>query len=152
MATTKNNRPQAGRDPMTYGLLANGVSGAWSIDVDETMSGPDRWFLRIEGPAAYFSFEIPSLDIVERLGEFLAARPAQNGRPTGPDSGSDWELTIGTDPRTPVHLLRDDEFVDRFFLLVGGTDAWCVRYTLVAEDVKCLVTALSQVREDLPTE
>jgi hypothetical protein len=61
-------------------------------------------------------------------------------------------LLIGTDTHTPVRLLRDDEFADRFFLLVGRTNATNVRYTLLEEDMKCLTAALEQVREDLAAE
>jgi hypothetical protein len=61
-------------------------------------------------------------------------------------------LLIGTDTYTPVRLLRDDEFADRFFLLVGRADATIVRYTLLEDDAKCLAAALAQVREDLPAE
>jgi hypothetical protein len=48
-----------------------------------------------------------------------------------------------------VRLLRDDEFDDRFFLVVGTPDATIVRYSLTGADVKCVAAALEQAREDL---
>jgi hypothetical protein len=149
MATTKNGQAQSTTQEMDIGLLANGISGAWRIDVDEATSGPDRWFLQIEGPSAYFHFEIPSLGVIERLGQFLATRPSPNSRQVGPGFQSDWELAIGMDPHAPVLVLRDDEFDDRFFLHIGRSDAVCVRYTFAGDDVKCLAAALEQVREEL---
>lgn len=152
MQSTRNGPMQAGGKAADLGLLATGSCGGWRIDVDEATSGPDRWFLQVEGPSAYFYFEIPSPGVIAEIDRFLISRPPAGGRPTGSDARSDWELAIGVDPQSPVLLLRDDEFDDRFFLRVGCADSLCVRFTLQGEDVKCVATALEQVREDLPAD
>jgi hypothetical protein len=146
----KNGPVQPGGATTTFGLLACGSSGPWSVDVDETTSGPDRWFVRLEGPSVYFSFEIPSLDVVEQLARFLGPLQASAGRQFGQGSGADWELVVGADGQTPVRLLRDDEFDDRFFLMFGALGEPIVRYALTGADVKCVAAALEQAREDLP--
>jgi hypothetical protein len=127
----------------TLGLLANGSFNGWDVNVDETTSGPDRWFLQIEGPSIYFNFEIPSLDTISQVGRFLGARQ------TGRGSRSNAELSIGENKHAPVRLLRDDEFADRFFLVIGPADAPLVRYALSGVDLKSVVAALEQVVEDL---
>src|SRR5262245_41463894 len=97
MATTTE------RDKLDLGLLACGRCGQWDVDVDETTSGPERWFLQIEGPAVYFDFEIPSLDVVDQTLRFL--------RSSGKESNG--EIVVGTSNVSPVRLLQDDEFEDR---------------------------------------
>jgi hypothetical protein len=52
VATAKNGQAQPTVHAADIGLLANGSSGAWRVDVDESISGPERWFLQIEGPSA----------------------------------------------------------------------------------------------------
>ena len=141
----KNGRTATRSKPATLGLLANGSCGRWTIDVDEATSGPDQWFMQIEGPSVYFDFQLPSPRIIERIHHFL--RPQQ---PSGGGSQSEGELAIGTGKSAPVRLLRDDEFDDRFFLVVGLSDGPVVRYTLAGDDVKCISAALEQVLEDLP--
>lgn len=152
MQSTRNGPVQAGGTAVDLGLLATGSCGGWRIDLDEATSGPDRWFLQVEGPTAYFYFEIPSSGVIDEIDRFLTSRPPAGGRRTGSDAQSDWELVIGADPQSPVLLLRDDEFNDRFFLRIGCADSLCVRYTLQGEDVKSVAAALEQVREDLAAE
>jgi len=134
----KNGRATTRSRSATFGLLANGSCGPWSIDVDETTSGPDRWFMQIEGPAVSFDFQIPSPGMIQRMSEFLRA-----GRPSGA------ELAVGKGKATPVRLVRDDEFDDRFFLVVGPPDAPVVRYTFAGDDANRVAVALEQVQEDL---
>jgi hypothetical protein len=143
MATTKNGRAHTAAELTSLGLLANGCAGGWSIDVDESTSGPDQWFLQFQGPSIYVNFEIPSLDTVEQMRLFLSSRPRQ----TEPASGD--ELTVGSDKNAPVQLRRDDEFDDRFFLVIGAGRSPSVHYTLAGSDLKSIVAALEQIREDL---
>ena len=145
MATTRNGPVRPTDGSTDIGLLANGYSGAWSIEVDQATSGPDRWFLQIEGPSAYFYFEIPSPNVIEEVLRLLSNRAAAVGR----SADRDFELVIGTDAHVPVRLRRDAEFDDRFFLVFGLPDTPVIHYTLAGEDVKCVVAALGQVLEDL---
>ena len=57
MSAAKNSRLQLEKKE-TLGLLANGVSGSWEVAIDETSSGPDRWFAHIEGPTVCFSKKV----------------------------------------------------------------------------------------------
>jgi hypothetical protein len=138
MVTTKNNRVNHRTRTGGLGLLANGSAGSWEIAIDETTSGPDRWYAQIEGPTASFSFELPSLDIVEKMVRFLEA--------SGKASAS---LTLSKDKKTPVALVKDDEYADRYFLVVGPIDDPVARFTLAGSDVVSLGKALQDVKEEL---
>jgi hypothetical protein len=63
MATAKNA-------PGSLGLLADGSSGKWAVDIDGTTSGADRWFAQIEGPSVSFYFEIPAVDVIGKDAPF----------------------------------------------------------------------------------
>lgn len=49
-------------------------------------------------------------------------------------------------------LVRDDEYRDRFFLLVGLSESPIVRYVLTGADAATLADALRQVKDDLDQE
>ena len=145
MATTRNGPVRPTDDSIELGLLAFGSCGGWQIHVDEATAGPDRWFLQIEGPSAYFDFEIPSPGVIVEVLRFLGPRPAAVAR----SADRDFELVIGTDAHNPVGLRRDVEFDDRFFLVFGSPGTPVIHYTLAGEDVKCVAAALEHVLEDL---
>jgi len=48
-----------------------------------------------------------------------------------------------------VSLLRDDEYDDRFFLLVGPADRPTVRFVIAGTDLTNIADALRQVQADL---
>ena len=52
--------PSAPEPASTLGLIANGSAGPWTVEVDETASGEQRWLVQIEGPACDFSFDFSS--------------------------------------------------------------------------------------------
>jgi hypothetical protein len=133
--TPTTKRP--GTDDLS--LLANGSSGRWDVAVDETTSGPDRWFLQIEGPAASLYFEIPSVDVVSRMLTLLSPHPEDGAGP----------LSVGTDEGTPVTLVRDDEYSDRFFLIVGPADRPIARFVIAGTDAAEIAEALRQARADI---
>ncbi|HWG42319.1 MAG TPA: hypothetical protein VN688_05985 [Gemmataceae bacterium] len=152
MTTSRNARPSQGRGNENFGLLANGSSGEWDVAIDEATSGVERWYAQIEGPTVYFYFEIPSLDIVGELLRFLerglvAAKRSLNG--SDERNGS---LMIGKVKKTPITLFKDDEYLDRFFLVVGPTDSPMVRFVLAGKDAAEITEALRQVEEDLEEE
>jgi hypothetical protein len=142
MSTTNNNRTARPKDQDNCGLLAIGSAGGWEISIDEVLSGPDRWYAEIEGPAVTLSFEVPSPDIVEKAIQFFAESSAS---PPGPGTS----LVLGSDPLSPITLVRDDEYSDRFFLVVGPQDSPAVRLVIAGADLAHLVAALHQVKEDL---
>jgi hypothetical protein len=149
MAASKKLRPIVESDNESVGLLANGCCGPWAVEIDETISAADRWFAQIEGPLVYLCFEIPSPDIIDEVLEFLEARPLlMEGLPPSPADRS-VTLIIGKDKQTPVALLRDDEYTDRYFLVVGPPPRPLVRFSIAGTDLKAIKHALRQVIEDL---
>jgi hypothetical protein len=145
MAVSKQRRQPLTTGKDRIGLLAAGSSGAWKIDIDETTIGVSRWFAQIEGPSAYIYFQIPSLDITGKALQFLA----DHGGERNSQATRNGTLTIGKDERASITLVRDDEFSDRYFLLVGPQDNPVVRLTLTGEDLRHIAEALRQVRNDL---
>jgi hypothetical protein len=149
MTTSRNASPIPGRGHESVGLLANGSSGEWEVSIDETTSGVERWYAQIEGPAISFYFEIPSVDIVGEMLRFLACDPAAAKRsPNGSDQRNG-SLVIGKDKKTPITLFKDDEYSDRFFVVVGQTDRPLVRFVIAGMDAVKIAEALRQVQEDL---
>jgi hypothetical protein len=46
-------QPRTSTKQKSYGLVANGSSGAWQVAVDETLRGTQQWFAQLEGPNCY---------------------------------------------------------------------------------------------------
>ncbi len=149
MAGSKTIPMSSGAHDAELGLLANGSSGVWEFSVDETTSGTERWFAQIEGPSVYVSFEIPSPTIVRQAVEFLVPprnqKPASNSSPQNHDT-----LNLSKADGITVALVRDDEYEDRYFMVVGPGDSPIVRFTFAGEDLENLVKALRQVEQDIP--
>lgn len=61
-------------------------------------------------------------------------------------------LVLGKDHEIPITLIRDDEYDDRFYLVVGSTSNPIVRFVIAGTDVVNLVGALRQVKADLDDE
>lgn len=128
------------------GLLANGSSGPWEIAIDETISGKDRWFAQLEGPSIYVYFEISSPRIID---DVIAYLRDGNGRAPSQPTSRNGKLKVGGDKHVTVSLVRDDEFSDRVFLVIGSNSSPIVRYTIAGTDINKIVEALRQVKEDL---
>ncbi|HEV3447492.1 MAG TPA: hypothetical protein VG099_22820 [Gemmataceae bacterium] len=143
MTTSKNSRVTHQGRNSSFGLLANGSCGSWEIAIDETTSGAERWYAQIDGPAVAFYFEIPSVDIVGKMARFLEPRSATTNQP------QDGLLVIGKDKRTPITLVKDDEYHDRFFLVIGPMDNPIVRFAIAGTDVIDIAEALKDVKKDL---
>jgi hypothetical protein len=145
----KQRKHAAAHKNTRFGLLANGACAPWEIAIDEAISGPDRWWLQMESPAASFYFEIPSLNIVTRMARFLESRlAAANQSPNG-SAHRNGSLVLGKDKKSPVILIKDDEYADRFFLVIGPKEHPVVRFILAGMDVEKIAGALRQVQEDL---
>src|SRR5919108_4173855 len=110
MATTKNRRSRRQGHNASFGLLANGSAGSWDIAIDEATSGPNRWYVQIEGPSVAFSFEIPSVDIVAKIVRFLERRQVPTKEPSTGLIERTGSLVISKDKKIPVTLVRDDEY------------------------------------------
>ena len=133
------------------GLLAIGSSGSWEIAIDRTLSGLDRWFAQIEGPSVYLRFEIPALLVIEQAERFFAHGKVGkhiNGKKAS-SAAARSGLALGTSKTTSVSLLQDDEFNDRFFLVVEQNGGLLARFAIHGSDVDHLVEALRQLKEDV---
>jgi hypothetical protein len=62
------------------GLLANGSSGDWEVSIDQTTSGPARLLLEIEGRSVHLDFELPSLETIPKIIDFLEMGPSSSRR------------------------------------------------------------------------
>lgn len=145
---TARNTPRAAAKHNGFGLVANGSAGAWRVDIDETLSGAQRWFAQIEGPACYLYFEIDHPLAVVKMARFLGENVHQeNG-----SHDQKRELKLGNSSGHTVEFLWDREPGDRCFILLRGDNEFCVRVTLLHDDLEALVSALEQVRESLREE
>lgn len=127
------------RASLNLALAALGRSGDWGVDVDRTLSLPERWFLSIEGPAVYANFEIVSsrvIDAILGLPAFGGADPVA-------------EIEVGRYGENRVDFRQDDEFADRCFVVINCGSECTVWLTLAGEDAFHVVNALRQVREEL---
>lgn len=149
MATTRNTRSTHQTAKHSFGLLANGSSSTWDVAIDESTSGANRWFAQFDGPVVSFYFEIPSVDIVGKMLRFIEPRSATAKAPANGRAEKSCSLVIGKDKRLPVTLVRDDEYDDRFFLVVGPMDSPTVRFTIAGADAVKIADALRQIKEDL---
>jgi hypothetical protein len=149
MANSRNPPKRRENDNENLGLMAIGSAGGWDVAIDETTSGAPRWFVQIEGPSVYLSFEVQSPSVIDKLVEFLTdSTKAGKGSPEL-SAPSDGKLVIGKSKDEPVTFVKDDEFPDRYFLVVETKRKLVVRVTLAKTDLKSLVSALRQAKDDL---
>ena len=149
MGVFKESQPRARRRKESIGLLAIGSSGMWEIAIDQTTSGPKRWFAQIEGPSVYLYFEVPSLETVRQAIRFLAELPDEAGRNIAPAAACDSAFVLGGNKSTRINLVRDDECDDRYFLVLEAINGPLVRFTVTGEDLTHLTEALRQARDDI---
>jgi hypothetical protein len=144
------DRPTHQTEVEKIGLLANGTSGTWEVSIDETISGRERWFAQIEGRSVYLYFEIASLDTVIKTRRFLTS-DRDGCRRIGESRSTliKESLRISKAKTTSVTLIRDDEYADRFFFVVGPIASPIVRLSLMGKDVRDLVRALQQIEQDI---
>jgi len=152
MASTKHTHTIRQGQKGKFGLLANGSSGPWEIAIDEATSGQDRWCAQIEGPSVTLYFEIPSPDIVGKIIQFFEPRQGPTKESSIGSMKRNCSLVIGKDKKTPTTLVKDDEYNDRFFLIVGSMDSPIVRFVIAGRDVARIADALRQVKQDLDDE
>jgi hypothetical protein len=128
--------------------MANGSSGAWEIAIDEALSG-GRWRAQIEGPSVSLHFEISSPNVVGKIVRFLAKHSVKSKRSSNGALKRGDSLVVGGTNLVPVTLVKDDEFDDRFFFVLGPTDSLTAHFVLAGTDVSEIAQALRQVKEDL---
>ena len=119
-----------------------GNSGSWSVSIDETIAGPQQWFLQIEGPTIDLYCLFPSIALIDRLSNCLNGWIHRSE--TQPDS-----VELGTIDGVPFVLVRDNEYTDRVFIRTSGSSATGVRLTIAGSDARDLATAFSQAALEL---
>ena len=144
MNRRKDSHDDQGPNDEGLGLAAIGSSRQWTVAVDETTSGRQKWFMQIESPVIYLYFEIESPSVVAEMLRFLETSHPQRGHTGCP-------LRVGTIGRNPVTLIRDDEQRIRCFVAIGSAKS-CVRLTLDGDGLEMLVNSLRQVKQELDSE
>jgi hypothetical protein len=148
MPMQRKQRGQPENNNEALGLMANGSSGGWEVSVDEATKGPERWFVQLEGQSVYFAFEIPSPEMIATALEFLEGHSSPKGTHSQ-FSAENGSLILGKHRQIPVILVHDDEYKDRFFLIIGQEADVVVRFTIAGEDLTEIKEALRQATEDL---
>jgi hypothetical protein len=152
--TARLNNKLDKQDDDGFDLVASGTSGQWSVFIDETHTGVERFYAQIEGPSIYCSFEIPSARSIETLLEFLMQPAVPSPTPLASRSEhTNGSLLIGGRRPNQITFIRDNEYADRCILTIGrASSGSVVRYSVEGSDLKKLTDALTQVREELVTE
>jgi len=133
---------------LALGLVANGSAGPWDVSVDETTEGASRWFLQLDGPAVSLFFEIDSPSIIDRVVHFLE-QPSVPRAGTSDSTTGEEQVSVGHFGPYAVLLVRDNEYADRYFFIIGPSANTTIRIGLVGEDIGLVMKAFRQVREDL---
>ena len=128
------------------GLLAFGASGRWEVAIDETLSGPSRYFAQIEGPSVYLYFELATVKTIDEAIDFFSAH-ATNARSQPFDKLGKLSIAKKSDPQ--ISLIKDDEYDDRYFLTIEAKSGLHVQFTIVGEDLSHIVNALEDAKDDL---
>jgi len=153
MVMSKNIQKARNNGTESLGLTAIGSVGGWEVAIDETTSGStEKWFAQIEGPAVYLYFEVQSPHVIDRILEFLTEQSATSEGSLGLPDQRNGEIVLGKSKKETVTLVRDDEFRDRYFLIIETEARLIIRVTLGGTDLKSLVSALRQAKEDLDEE
>jgi hypothetical protein len=82
---------------------------------------------------------------------FLVERSSPQG-PRARSSAENGSLALGKHRQTPVVLVHDDEYKDRYFLVIGQEADVVVRFTIAGKDLKDIQEALREATEDLEDE
>lgn len=136
-------------DSQAFGLVASGSSGDWEISIDETLSGPRKWFLQIDGPLWYLEFRVARRDVVDGVLGFLGTHLGDGNSSTGNRASAiDDEIELGCSCGNRVSLIWDTETNERCFILVAGDDGFHVRFTLLHDDLVQIVDAFRQVASE----
>ncbi len=136
----------------TFGLVANGSLDGWDVAVDETVDGPQRWYVQIESAACYLYFRVSHPNVIENTLVFLRGhlcldRCHDNKRSSRRVQPR--ELELSDLDGMSVSLLWDDEADGRCVILIRGKGAFVSRTTIETSDLAKLAGSLEQVRDQL---
>lgn len=152
MATdsTELSSKSAGAAIAAVGLIANGSAGSWDVNVDQTVSGVEKWFLQLDGPSFGLYLLIPGPPIVETVLTFLARHRAAPTHVSGSQAvQQNVEIDIGSFAGSSVRFLWDEEGEGRLVILISGTETCRCRLTATPSDVRDLTEAFRQARDEL---
>jgi len=138
------------RTAAEFGLLANGSSPRWSVDVDEILDR-EEWLMEITGPQVYLCFQLRDLKAVSCALEFLRSELQPDADRRRKDrSRLGEEVILGRFGTATVSLRRDNEDFPRCFLVVGPKARSTLHVSLASEDIQMLADVLEQVSKDIP--
>lgn len=145
--------PPTSDDELAVGLVASGNSDSWDIEIDQTLKGPEHWFVQIEGPSVYLYFEISNPAVIKSAFDFVdrhweARRKPATARSKKSDS-RDMEVALGRLATLPVILIWDDEDKDRCFFSIGESAESKIRIAICGKELKGFRIALKHVQEEL---
>src|SRR5262245_65663041 len=92
----------------TFGLVANGSSGRWDVEVDEAPGGGE-WVLEIDGPQAYLVFQLQNLSVIPEALRFLRSGLSQDSTENRPGGKTEGTLALGRFGPAAVSLAWDNE-------------------------------------------
>jgi hypothetical protein len=146
----ERTKEHPGKPAVTGGvthLLANGSSGHWSIDVDESLDGKE-WTFQLEGPRTYLVFRLLELDVVRNALAFLESGLRLE---RGPDcSPPENDFAFGRFGAASVSLRWDnEEGFRRCNIVVGLQPRSTLHLSLYEMDIQMVVAALHEVVQDL---
>lgn len=121
----------------SWGAAAVGSSGEVTVELDEATSGPERWRLTVTTSRWHLRFEVATPLAMEQLLEFIRAHNGGTAFAT---------LPLGTFLGAPVVLRKDDEYPDRFFLVLEGEQI--AFFNLSGDELYDLTAAIQHAATD----
>jgi hypothetical protein len=121
----------------SWGAAAIGSSGDVTVELDEATSGPERWRLTVTTPNWHLRFEVAAPLALEQLLEFIRAHNGRTAFAT---------LPLGTFHGAPVAMRKDDEYPDRFFLVLEGEQL--AFFNLSGDELHDLTAAIHHAATD----
>ncbi len=147
--------PTADIAQVEFGLVANGIAGAWEVSLDETLAGAQRWFVQIEGPGRYVNFQVRHPRIFDDMVSFLKWHMCHDGcaQRSGSSVDPGIRLDVSQFGGLAVSLIWDgEEAQKRCVILIKGKSQFVVRISIEHGDLVDLIAALEQVRDELSDE
>ena len=122
-----------------YGAAGVGSSSRFDVAIDEAVDDANHLQMSIEARGWSFRFALSTRDDAALMLSFLREH-------TGRVAFA--EVVVGSFLGTPVSLIKDDEFSDRFYLRAFAGDQ-LLSFVLAADDLTGFADALAQAVQDL---
>jgi hypothetical protein len=124
-------------DALMWGSVAVGSAGRFTVEVDESLSGPSVWQVSVDSPAVFFSLRLGD------LGSLFGIRHALDKRNEKPDAG----FQLSNDPFR-LDFRWDNPAGGRCTVHLSAP-AHDVRFTLGDDELKHIGAALDDVIQQL---